>query len=380
MSIEKEIRVMHVGADNKPGGVAFYINNIVDNISGSEIEFHATVPFLKNKNFLSSSIKIHGLCIEYNIINIVKKIITLRNLLNNEKIDIVHLHTARAGLIGTFACIGLGIKVIYSGHSWRHEQKNFFYLKYIFKKMEKFISMRAHYVTFLTSRDRIYGVKNGLVKSKNSRAINTRLDLNISGQPTKSDFSTSTQFDAAPLILNVGELSDRKNPLLFVEIASRVISLRNDVKFEWIGDGYLRNQVSKRIADLGLVDKINLLGHCDREKVEDKLKKCHILLFTSRYEGVPLSIIEAKLAGVPVVSTAYPNAGEIIRDGKDGFIFNESNPDVAANKLIELLTDLDLYHRFSAASYKYAKVHHVNSKIMANEFKKIYTTLLNATH
>jgi glycosyltransferase involved in cell wall biosynthesis len=98
-------------------------------------------------------------------------------------------------------------------------------------------------------------------------------------------------------ILAVGRMTPQKRPLLFLEIAARILARIPEAKFFWIGDGPLAAEWDSRAAALGITSQTQRLGW--REDVAPLLASGDLLLHTAEYEGMPLAILEAMAAGLP---------------------------------------------------------------------------------
>jgi glycosyltransferase involved in cell wall biosynthesis len=98
-------------------------------------------------------------------------------------------------------------------------------------------------------------------------------------------------------ILAVGRMVPQKRPLLFLDIASRILTRVPEAKFLWIGDGPLATEWDARAASLGIAPHVQRLGW--REDVTMLLSCGDLLLHTAEYEGMPFAILEAMAAGVP---------------------------------------------------------------------------------
>ena len=98
----------------------------------------------------------------------------------------------------------------------------------------------------------------------------------------------------------VGRLDFQKNPQIFIEIANSYSKIDGDAKFLWIGKGVYREDMEKRINELALSDKFILPGYVD--DVEPYFSVFDTFIITSRYEGLPLTVLKSIACGVPVVS------------------------------------------------------------------------------
>ena len=122
--------------------------------------------------------------------------------------------------------------------------------------------------------------------------------------------------DTAEVVGTVGGLREQKNPLAFVRVAGQLRSRLRNLRAVWIGDGSLRTRVEREVDRLQLRDTVMFLG--SRRDVPSLLPGFDVFLLTSRYEGMPRSVLEARAVGIPVVCTRTDGAIELASmDGVD---------------------------------------------------------------
>ena len=164
----------------------------------------------------------------------------------------------------------------------------------------------------------------------------------------------------------VGRLSDVKRPLLFLEIFEKIKKTKPDATAAIVGDGELRGDVEKYIADSG-IDGVTLFGYDPNPyKI---MARSRVMIVTSLYEGFGLVAVEAMTLGVPVI--AFPTGGITQIASAGGYISN--TPGEASEIALTLLSDGELYSeassRASSASLRYTDVDGYIGKI-----KEIYAS------
>jgi glycosyltransferase involved in cell wall biosynthesis len=147
-----------------------------------------------------------------------------------------------------------------------------------------------------------------------------------------------------PLVGFVAALRPEKNHQLFVEIAARTTEKIRDARFVIIGDGPERPAIEKAIADEGLEKKVLLLG--TRSDTMRLVAALDVFLLTSHNEANPVSILEALSCGVPVVSSDVGSISETVLNGETGWLFKPGMGCDAARRVMQLLLDTNLAHRF----------------------------------
>jgi glycosyltransferase involved in cell wall biosynthesis len=120
------------------------------------------------------------------------------------------------------------------------------------------------------------------------------------------------------LIGSVGRLELQKGYDLFVEAANEVIAADPEVRFAIAGEGPLRSALEGRICELGLEHQFQLCGF--RSDVATFLDAVDVFICSSRYEGGPMTVVEALLKCKPVVSTSVGFVPELTCDGRYAYL------------------------------------------------------------
>jgi glycosyltransferase involved in cell wall biosynthesis len=141
--------------------------------------------------------------------------------------------------------------------------------------------------------------------------------------------------ETAPVIGSVFRLYDEKRPLLWVETAALVARARPDCHFVIVGAGPLRGAVLKRARRGGFAERLHCPGASD--EASGYLSLFDVFLLTSRAEGTPNVVLEASLAGVPVVATEAGGTAETIDDGVTGHLVRDARAATLAARLLEVL-------------------------------------------
>jgi glycosyltransferase involved in cell wall biosynthesis len=113
-------------------------------------------------------------------------------------------------------------------------------------------------------------------------------------------------------ILLVGRLVPVKNQELFVEAFARVAAERSDVELDIVGDGPLKEELARRIQELGIGNRVHLLGF--RRDVRELLRRADVFALPSLSEGCSISLVEAMATGVFVIGSRVPGNLEVMED------------------------------------------------------------------
>lgn len=119
-------------------------------------------------------------------------------------------------------------------------------------------------------------------------------------------------------VLGIFRFDENKRPDLWVEVAAQYAIKHPDTRFVLIGNGYKHADCAKRVAELGLKNQIFLIGL--QTNVGFYLHKADLVMHLARMEGLPNVLIEAHLAGVPVLATPAGGTAEVVVHGETGLI------------------------------------------------------------
>ena len=144
-------------------------------------------------------------------------------------------------------------------------------------------------------------------------------------------------------IITVGGIRPQKDPVSFAEIAKKVMEADNSISFTWIGDG------DNRSKQLLLESGVEVTGWLNTSEVKNRLLNSTIYISTAKWEGMPVSLLEALACGLPVIAFNCPGNADIIKDRDIGFVFDHNND--AVNKIHSLISDKKNVDRMSTAAY-----------------------------
>ncbi|MEJ2912975.1 glycosyltransferase [Pseudoalteromonas sp. C12FD-1] len=235
-------------------------------------------------------------------------VFALRKHLKQIKPDVVHCHSSFAGFVGRLAAIGLNTKVFYSPHCISFMRQDISPLKKgVFKAFELIACIKKS--TYIACSQSEYSAIKAALPFAEVVLLENAVDL--------SDFKTpinNVTQSAALKVITVGGIRPQKGPAEFAKLA---ITFKNEnIEFIWIGDG--EQEHKQCLLDAG----VKVKGWMPRADVINELAQADLYLSTALWEGMPVSIIEACAAGVPVIARNCDGNKDIISHGSNGYLFN----------------------------------------------------------
>jgi glycosyltransferase involved in cell wall biosynthesis len=143
------------------------------------------------------------------------------------------------------------------------------------------------------------------------------------------------------LLIFVGRLDRQKDPLLLVDSFQVLRGSEQNVHLLVIGDGALRSEVEKRISAGNLVNQVSLVGAQPPSRIASLLQASDVFVLSSAYEGMPIAVLEALAAGLPVVSTDVGEIRLVVKESINGEISPARTPRAMAQAISSALAKVE---------------------------------------
>lgn len=278
----------------------------------------------------------------------------LGKLFKKEKPDVIHTH--RHTLLYTVlpAKIHTKAKLIHTIHNIASKEvpKYSIWLQRIFFKYMKVVPIAIS----LKIQDTICEQYN--LKREKVPVIFNAIDL--------EKCIKKEGYESNNVVLHIGRFSNQKNHSELIDIWNEVSKKYPKYILNLIGQGELENEVKQKVKELNLTDKVKFCGI--KETCYEDLNKCDIFVLPSKYEGFPMSLIEAMGTGVPCVSYNVGGVSELLENEKEGYAVE--NKEEFIEKLETLLESTELREEIGKNALEKSKKYSAVS--MAKEYQKIY--------
>ncbi|HKX33637.1 MAG TPA: glycosyltransferase [Blastocatellia bacterium] len=312
----------------------------------------------------------------YNL-NAARQLYRLLDLLKRERIEILHAHDFYSGILGVAAARLSKIRVISAQRHLRlserrvHEWGSRFITKFAHRVLVNSEAIRD-YILSQSQRDpgKIVVIKNGLKGAADCRALRAeqRATL-IKDLKLPADMSD----ERVRIVGSVARLQPVKGHKYLLEAVQRIMKTEPRVRLVLVGDGELRGELLQQASQLGIGDRVHLLG--DRQDASQIAAAFDVAVLASLHEGLPNAVMEAMAAGVPVVASAVGGIKELIRDGETGLLVPPSDAGALADRLNYVLT-----HREQCIEMGMRGRHYILDRFsmerMVQSVENLYTEIL----
>jgi glycosyltransferase involved in cell wall biosynthesis len=206
-------------------------------------------------------------------------------------------------------------------------------------------------VTAIDAFDLVVTMGTGAARFFRERGVRPPVHV-VAGGIDRRRFAIHRTAPTEDLVM-VGRLAPIKRVDLFLAAMACALTQLPALTAVIVGDGAERPDLEMRARELGLEGRVRFVGH--QVDVAPWLARARALVLSSDSEGLPLSVVEAMSAGLPVVVSHVGDLPDLVEDGVNGFLVRERTPEAFSERIVELLRDDALCARFSEAALRAAQ-------------------------
>ena len=258
--------------------------------------------------------------------------------------DVVHTHGSKAGILGRMAAAAAGVPVIvHTVHGWGHHERQRALVRRLYVEAERRAARVSDRLIVVADASREKGLADGIgvceqyVTIRGGIDIARCRDISVDRAALRAELGIPIH---APVVGTVSRLASQKAPGDFVRMAALVRARQPDAHFVFVGGGPLDKKVRALADAASLSHQMHWLGY--RHDVPELLRVFNVFVLNSLWEGLPAVFPQAMCAGLPSVATQVGGAAEAITDGENGFLVPPRQPQAAAERVLQLLTDAAL--------------------------------------
>jgi glycosyltransferase involved in cell wall biosynthesis len=349
-----KIKVAHIL--HSVGGVDVYLRLVTQNIDSDK--FESIIIHQREEGKKDYITNINSKIVEYitpiqrdiSFVKDIKSVLATVKILKKEKPDIIHAHSAKGGIIARVASLFYKVKVLHTPHAYSFlsaesnlKKKIYLYVERIFKY--------ANSILLATSESELkQGISKVGYKQKRALLFNNSILPIETIQPLSITKSWPNNY-----ICSVGRPSFQKNIEFMVDVIYELKKSQNDIHLVLMGVGYHAPNlevVKEKIKELDLEENVTLLDWTTRDDIFNIINDSQLYISTSRYEGLPYSVIESLALSKPIVATNCDGNRDLVRHEFNGFLINDENKDEFVSSVLRLLNEKELRDLFSKNALK----------------------------
>ena len=380
-NVMSPIRVMRIIARMNVGGPAVQVSGLMRGFNSNEFEHRLYTGFCATDeaDYLDSvatdikAIRIDGLGRRVSLRGDIRAFLSLVKAIREFKPNIIHTHTAKAGFLGRLASL-VSLQKSVRVHTFHGHLLNGYFGT--FKRMLVVIAEKV--LAFATQQ--LLAVGNKVRQDLLEAGIGSKEKfglmppgLAIGNLPSKNDALTFFGLNNERLqCAFIGRVTQIKRPDRFLDVVSEIKNRQINLDFFIAGDGELLEWCRERIIAENLPVKV--LGW--QSNIEKVLSAADIVVLTSDNEGTPLSLIQAGMAELPVVTTNVGSVPEVVLDGITGVIADLDVQEIA-NALEKLFNNKALRSQLGSAARDFTLANFGVERLV-EDHEALYKNLLSS--
>ncbi len=298
------------------------------------------------------------------IVSLVWFPFTTFRILSAIKPDIIHTHSAELGFLVSFLAKIFHIPVIQTCHGICFNDKSVSPVKRV---LEAFL-LKYGLFTYITTVDKCSLEDFSRQGIRDVRYIPNGVDV--------ASFSGKSIHCMHPMkFLSVGRLEHQKGFDVLIDAAMSLKQVTDDFQVNIIGDGSQRDGLARQISRCSLEDTVHLLGSVPKEELVQQYICSDAFILPSRWEGLPLTLLEAWAAGLPVIVTNVGGLPELCKDMENAIVLNPGDPNTLCHAMRFFIEHWDIAERLGSEGNRVARTLY-SWESVSNQYQAVYRQII----
>lgn len=264
--------------------------------------------------------------------------------------QVILCHGSKPGLIGRVVGWWLGIPTVYCQASLPFLARIQGRRSRLYRIIERVAGAMGGTIVCLSDGARALTLAHGIARADRLCVLKSGIDT-ARFSPKGRRLAERDRLGLAqdrPVLGWIGRFEPQKAPEVFIDAVAKLAALRPDVQVVMAGEGRLKDEMTARIAAHGLSARIRLLPW--QSDPASLMEAIDVFALSSRWEGLPLILLETMAMGCVPVSTDVDGCAEVVEHGKNGFLVPADDPDALAASIALALETPDRLRALSAAA------------------------------
>lgn len=334
------LRVLMVAAANATsGGGEKHVADLLRGLNDRDVELGLVAPPGGDLSTVAESLGVTTFPANIEAGFSAGRVAAVRRAIDGFAPDIVHAHGSRAAMFARLADSQARKRVVYTVHGIHVDRAGGMLRKNALLVVERYFRSRTARFITVCAADLERGARLGVLDRNRASVVYNGIALpQPAGSPRAFRMELGVS-DETPLVLCVGRFEPQKDHATLIEALGYVRQSHTDAVLALVGSGSLEGQIKAQVASLGLGDAIKFAA--PRARIADAYTDADVVALSSRWEGLPYTVIEAMAYGKPVVATCVDGIPEAVEGDVTGLLVKPGDVTALASALGELLADPD---------------------------------------
>jgi len=269
----------------------------------------------------------------------------LRELIAAWRPDVVHTHSSKAGILGRMAAWTEDVPcVIHTIHGLAFHPYGSKWRNAVYILAERYAAKRCHRIVCVADAMREQALAAGIGRREQYVTIHSGMEVDRFVHPdvSRADVRAELGFGDDDFVVGtIARLAELKGHDDLLDGLGARMQADPRMHLLWVGDGWWRDRLLGRVADMGLSDRVVTTGLVDPTLIPKYLQAMDVLVHPSYREGLPRAVTQALLSGVPTVAYDVDGTREVCIDGETGRLISPGNHEALAAAITWMLENPD---------------------------------------
>ena len=303
----------------------------------------------------------------------------IKRILRDFQPDVVHTHSAKAGILGRMAASRLRVPAIVHGvHGAPFHPYQGRGARALFRACERWAAPKCHAFVSVADAMTDLMVKSGVAPREKFTTIYSGMEVDpfLESHKHRDRVRRELGYQTEHVVVGkVARLFHLKGHQYVIRAAQLVVDRAPNVRFLFVGDGILRDQLIKQIAAANLEDHFQFTGLVPPERIPELIAAMDVVVHASLREGLARVLPQALIAGKPVVSYDVDGAREVTIPDQTGYLLPPKSIQEMSQALLDLASDGELRARLGAEGQRrFSNLFRYET--MTNRLDQLYEELL----
>jgi len=373
--VSRPLRVTHL-LEATLGGTRQYLDNIVSATRDLPIRmglifatersdegFEQTLGRVKDAGWQTWKVEMHR---AVRPLSDLRATIEVRRLLREQRPDVLHCHSSKAGAVGRLAAATITERpwVIYSPHALAAN------VAWHYLAIERMLAGLTDRFAAISESELDEITHYGLADPSRIDVISPIVDGEHYASLDRDASRRELDLADGPLVLGIGRFIHQKDPVGFVRVFDAIRQRVPDARGLWVGEGELQPQVEREIAELGLTERLEIRPW--QLDVRPWIAAADVVVSTARFESFGYVVAEAMAMHRCVVASRITGTVDVVQEEPAELLYPAGDYDAAADTVVTLLNDRARRERFAAVGA--ARIRRVFSReAMSQRLSSVYS-------
>ncbi len=303
----------------------------------------------------------------------------IKKILREFSPDVVHTHSAKAGVLGRYAAWSLGIPaIVHTVHGAPFHQYQSRFARAFIRSCERRAAARCHRLVSVADAMTGLMVRANVAPREKFVTVYSGMDVDmfLGADERRSVVRAELGYrDDHVVVGKLARLFHLKGHQDVIQAARKVVDRVPSVRFLFVGDGVLQRQLRDHISSVGLDEYFQFTGLVPPAKVAGLLSAMDLVVHTSLREGLARALPQSLIVGRPVISYDIDGASEVVIDGVTGRLIVPRDITGLSDALVQLSSDESLRKIMGTEGQRRFQ-DQFRHELMTSQLRKIYSQLL----